>query len=46
MRIPRFQAALTVASECGFLPLLRFDCEIDCDGLGLGAIGRFVMVMT
>jgi len=33
-------------SECGFVPLLRFDCEIDPERLGLGPIGRFAMVLT
>jgi SAM-dependent methyltransferase len=33
-------------SECGFTPLLRFDCEIDPSRLGLGRCGRIAMLLT
>lgn len=32
-------------SECGFEPLLRFDCEIDAGRLGLPAVGRLGMAV-
>jgi hypothetical protein len=32
-------------SECGFLPLVRFDCEIDPGRLGLGTGTRLGMVL-
>jgi ubiquinone/menaquinone biosynthesis C-methylase UbiE len=33
-------------SECGFAPMMRFDCEIDVERLGLGFIGRSAMRVT
>jgi SAM-dependent methyltransferase len=33
-------------AECGFVPIMRFDCEIDPSRLGLGAVGRFAMQVT
>ncbi len=33
-------------SDCGFVPLIRVDSEIDPRRLGLGVVGRFAMLLT